>query len=65
MPATARVKRQIASGRAGPSQELFDLAEESGRFRVRILGREALELVQQFTLPLGQLLRSPVPMVEL
>src|SRR5215471_3642244 len=46
-----------SSDGTGTSQELVDLAEESGRFRVGVLGRQALEFSQQFALPLGQLLR--------
>src|SRR3954471_7663246 len=59
--ATGRRRRQgqrgnFVSGRAGTRQELFDLAEEAGRFRVGILGRQSLELVQQLALSLSQLL---------
>src|SRR5262245_47252442 len=45
------------SHRPGTGQELLHLAEETRRFRMRLLGRQSLELVEQFTLPLGQLLR--------
>src|SRR5262245_27208414 len=56
-PRAAGVKRQVTSHRSGTGQELLHLAEESRRFRMRLLGRQSLELVEQFTLPLGQFLR--------
>src|ERR1700751_1991755 len=43
---------------AEPIQELLDLAEESGRFRMRLAGRQALKFSQQLPLLLGELLRS-------
>src|SRR4029078_5757056 len=60
--APGRPRRQgergnFVSGRAGTREELFDLAEEPGRFRMSILGRQSLELIQQLALSLGQLLR--------
>src|SRR5215472_1281746 len=39
------------------SEKLLDFTEESGGFRLRFLGRQTLELRQQFTLPFGQALR--------
>src|SRR5262249_19778845 len=46
-----------SSGNLLTTQELLDLAEESSRFRLRVLGRQSFEFVQQFALPLAQFLR--------
>src|SRR5262249_29670207 len=47
----------ISSSRAGTPQQFLDLAEESCRFRLRVLGRQSFEFVQQFTLSLAEFLR--------
>src|SRR5215467_5289205 len=47
----------ICSSRAGPTQELLDLAEESRRFRLRVLGRQSFEFAQQFALSPAEFLR--------
>src|SRR6516164_8161327 len=43
--------------RAGTNQELLDLAEESRRFRLRVLGRQSFEFAQQFALSPAEFLR--------
>src|SRR6516165_6302748 len=48
----------ISSRRAGPTQQFLDLTEESRRFRLRVLGRQSFEFVQQFTLALAEFLRG-------
>src|SRR5215813_13615855 len=47
----------ICSSRAGTTQELLDLAEESRRFRLRVLGRQSFEFAQQFALSPAEFLR--------
>src|ERR1700730_13033698 len=47
----------ISSSRAGPTQQFFDFAEESCRFRLGVLGRQSFEFVEQFTLALAEFLR--------
>src|SRR5262249_59294435 len=40
-----------------PTQKSLSFAEESRRFRLRVLGRQSFEFVQQFTLALAEFLR--------
>src|SRR5262249_7250026 len=51
------VKPLFFSRRTRTSQELLDLAEESGRLGMGLLGRQPLEFGEQLALPLGQVLR--------